>query len=321
MLRINLLPPYIYEGAKRRNVIVLWTLVLLCVIGGFVYAKVQLDAQAKKIADDTAQLSPTADQADQTEKKAQDLIAKNAGTKAKVTFVHDGLDYNQKTYPPLFDNVRDFTITRVLYSSVVPGGQQVQISAYAPSLAEVGHYMMAMEKNPNISNLSIGINSIPGFPVQKQASTTQETGFPGGPPGMGYGAGPMGMGGPPMSSGGGTRGKMGQMMAGMMGGQMGSRGMGNFGPPGGFGGNQQTAAVTPPGGGGHEFTATLTLVKQIPAGPTYPAGGGGEAAGGMGGGMPGMMGGPPAGMMGGPPAGMMGSGAAMGGGAGKMGAM
>ncbi|MGC8667600.1 MAG: PilN domain-containing protein [Chthonomonadales bacterium] len=288
MLRINLLPPYIYEGAKRRNAIVLWSVIVALVIGGAVFGKVQLDKKAQQIKEDTAALQPQQAEAKQTQAKADAINTEIASLKAKADFVRDALHYDVDTYPTLFNNVRDYTISRVLYSSVIPANQTITCSAYAPSLADVGHYLLAMERNPKITNVSIALNTIPAFPVSKAASNQPAGGMMGPMTGMEMpGMGGSMMGGAPLMGG------MPPMGGSMMGGMPPMGGMGARMP--GFGGGGQQTASTPrlPGGIGHDFTATLTLVNPVPAAPVYPPAGGGEAAGAAGGlgGMMGPMGG------------------------------
>lgn len=346
MLRINLLPPYIYEGAKRRNVTILWAVVLAAVVGGFIYWKVQLDAEANRLIAERQQQEPIMQEAQRTQQKANELETQNAAIKAKWQFVKSANEFVSTAYPSVFDNVRNYTLRGVLYDSVVPAGQTVSISAYAPSLATVGHYMMAMERNPNISNVSIAMNSIPGFGGDQAAQNRGAAGPAGffgggasGPPGAPSAAGMAapGAGGGPnaammaqmMSAGGGGGGGAGisgsQAAAMMMGG---GRGMGA--PAGGGGmarppaprpGGQQTG-VRPPSGTGHDFSVTLTLLQPIPPAPSYPAGGGGGAQGGAMGNPMGamMMGGPMGGgmMAPGPPPGAS---AGMGGGGRSAGAM
>ena len=67
MLRINLLPPYIYEGNKRRNVTILWLVILAAVVGGMVFAKLQIDAATEARRQETESLLPNADLADRTQ--------------------------------------------------------------------------------------------------------------------------------------------------------------------------------------------------------------------------------------------------------------
>jgi hypothetical protein len=282
MLRINLLPPYIYEGAKRRNVVVLWAVVLAAVVGGFIFWKMQLAAEADRIAKMTQDETPDANLADNTQREADSITAANAVTRGKWEFVTQAKEHNSKHYIEVYDHVRDFTIDRVLYSGITPANDQVQINAYAPTLADVGHYMLAMERNPNIKNVSVAMNSVPGYPVSQSGAQQQQQQdqFLGGdnPPRAG-GQGTMSPGG---VSGMGNAPMMMRPGAGAQGGGGGQFGGQDTGPTG----------ARPPGGGGHDFAVTLTLNKPIPGAPTYPAGGGqqgggtggGPAMGGMGGG-------------------------------------
>ncbi len=173
MLRINLLPPYIYDAAKRRNVMIIWAVVVVAVVAGFLFARVQLDAQARDIEAKTQAETADANQADKYKSDAAALDQQNAALKQRVEFVEGARKHVTGTYPPLLRNVRDWTIRRVVYSSVAPGGNAVNISAYAPSLGDVGHYLMAMQNNPKISLVNITMNSIPAFPrgATQQAGT------------------------------------------------------------------------------------------------------------------------------------------------------
>jgi len=277
MLKINLLPPYIYEGNKRRNVTIVWIALIAIVIGGMVFAKLQVDAATEARRQETEALRPNADLADRLKAEASSIQARNAVTKGKWTFVTTAMEHTTATYPPLFEDIRNWTIQRVLYRSVIPEGQQVTINAHAPSLREVGHYMLAMEGNNNVTGLNIGINSIPAFgssgPIRQQGQggmgggqQAQGPSLPGGhdfvvtlslakpiPAAPVY----------PAGQGGGQQGGMGGGMG--PGGPMGG-GMGPGGPMGSPGGG------IPPGGG-------------MGPGGGMPAGGGSSAGmGRMGGG-------------------------------------
>ena len=244
MLRINLLPPYIYEGAKRTKVTILWVVILLAVIGGMVFGKVSIDKQTQEFNDRAAATEPAAKEADDKAALAQTIQARSAEIVKRATFVRDSQKYTD-TYPTVFRSIVRYTWSRVLYDQVVPQGQAVQIQAFAPTLADVGHYMMAMENNQDVAKVEVAMNSIPTFPA---------------------GAG------------------------GQQGGQQG-----------------QNAALRPPSGG-HDFTATLTLVNPIAPGPTYGSVGGGTQGGGFGGGGGRLGGGMGMGPSMGPGSAMMGSG-------------
>lgn len=165
MLRINLLPPYIYEGAKRRNVMVLWVIILLVVIGGFIFGKVQIDGQTAALVAETQRLTPDADKADRLQAQANQINEQSSAIRAKRDFVKNARLHNSTTYQPVVYNIRDYTMKGVLYYSLQPAGQTVTLTAYAPSLAQVGHYLMWMEHNPNVSHVNIQLTGLPTFPV------------------------------------------------------------------------------------------------------------------------------------------------------------
>src|SRR5438093_9256143 len=100
MLKINLLPPYIYEGAKRRNVVVLWSVALIAVIGGLIFWKTKLDAEAADWVAKTNAETSDATRADNTAAETGRVNGANAALKAKRDFVKSGREYNQNTYPP-----------------------------------------------------------------------------------------------------------------------------------------------------------------------------------------------------------------------------
>jgi Tfp pilus assembly protein PilN len=273
MLKINLLPPYIYEGNKRRNVALLWALILAAVVGACVFSKLRIDAETEARRQETEALRPNADEADRLAREATDIQSQNAGLKAKRDFVTASNEHISQTYPPLFDNVRNWTIDRVLYRSVVPQGQAVAISAHAPSLSRVGHYMLAMERNPNITGLSIAMNSVPGFGPNGPIRGQQQGGFGGG----GNAEGPRLPGGHdfnvtlalskpipaapvyPAGGGGQQAGAGGFPGGGGMGGGPMGGGMGPGGPPMGSGGMQRMMG---PGGGGAGGGVEANIAKD-----------------------------------------------------------
>jgi hypothetical protein len=179
MLRINLLPPYIYEGAKRRNVMIIWFLILALVIGGVIFAKTQIDNETTKAKDEAARLEPKAKQADDMQAKANSINTDSQTIRDKATFVNNARKADTETYQEVVKNVRMYTWPRVLYDGMNPSGSTVTIGAYAPSLTDVGRYMIWMEKNPKIGRVDVVMNSIPSFPagaVQQQGGNQQQAG-------------------------------------------------------------------------------------------------------------------------------------------------
>lgn len=173
MLKINLLPPYIFEPAKRRRVTAVWIVLFVAVIGACLAWKSQIDAQVNEVKQQTEAERPKMVEKQQKEQEAKKINDESAVVRGKRDFVKSARDYTLKTYPTLVYNVRDYTLQSVVYSSLQSGGQSVTMSAFAPSLAKVGHYVMWMEHNPNISNVSVAINSLYGFPLQRGQSRQQ----------------------------------------------------------------------------------------------------------------------------------------------------
>lgn len=165
MLKINLLPPYIHEGARRRTAFLVWCVLVIVAavcVAGF---RVTLDKQGDDWVRQAEEAKPEAVRALDFAAKTENVKGQSAATVGKATFVADARKYNLTTYPPVVKNVIDYTIGSVLYSSFAPQGNQVSLSAFAPTLQDVGDYMMWMEHNPEISNVAISLNSVPGFPV------------------------------------------------------------------------------------------------------------------------------------------------------------
>lgn len=296
MLRINLLPPYIYEGKKRRNVVILWVVALLAVIGGFIWWKTQLDAQAADFEKKKAEQEPLKAQKEENDQKTSAINAENAELKGKTDFITNSINHINTTYPPVFGHVKAYTTPNIVYSSFVPAQQQVQLTAWAPSLTAVGQYMMRMQEDPEIVRADVALTALGQYilgpnrkPLRIGAGTA--TGTAAGAPGGGDDiAGAGGFGGP---RGGGPAG--GGLTPASVGGSAAAGSSGappSFGPPTGYGGpggpggpggrfsgapggagQQQGAVGQPPNGGGYIMNITLTLAKPIPAAPAYPGGG------------------------------------------------
>lgn len=313
MLQINLLPPYIYEGAHKRNVTILWGTIILLVIIGVVLFRVKLGRDADRIASNTSALQNDAIASDAAKTQAAATIASTKDTKDKCDFIVAARDHDIQVYPSLFTNIANYTLRSILYDSVTPtsGSPTVTISAYAPSLTDLGHYMLGMENNPAISNLSIAMAGAPTYPGNwgkgNQPPPAAAANSSGGYPsqyGSSYGSAPYGSQGPSsyvpgnvQSYGGGPSGypsSGSSYPSSGSGGYPGSSGSSypsSYGSGGSGSGAAAPSKKRPPKARGYDFTAVLTLIKPVPAGPLYPSAGGAPAAGPMGAaGMPGGMG-------------------------------
>lgn len=164
MLRINLLPPYIYAGKAKGRVTTLWVVILLAVVGGLFFFKKTIDDDKERINREASDLEPKAKKADDDAALATKINTDSATIRSKADFARNAIKHDQEVYPNLYRNVVMYTWNRVLYDYIRPEGSTINMSAYTPTLTDVAHYIMAMERNPNISRVDIRMSSIPGFP-------------------------------------------------------------------------------------------------------------------------------------------------------------
>lgn len=298
MLKLNLLPPNIYEPRKKRIWFAVFVVVWIALAAGLIAWQLSLVSQKSQKADELQQQEAIVKQVDQTEQEAQSTRAMVAPLLARAYLADEIFRYN-KQYPNLYRQVRRWTISAVRYGNMgVAQGMTLQAQAVTRDLDEMARYLQIMLQCPLFTGVSISWSAAGG------ASATRPGGFGGGysAPTTPYGAygAPTGLAGAPGMPGGMPG------IAGTLGGRT----------------QQQSQGIV------FNVVATLRdpLMNQIPQlvqQLTSSLGGVGMTGmGGMGArmGMPGapMMGGPgmPAPMMGGPgmPGPMMGAPPIMGGG-------
>jgi len=164
MLRINLLPPYIYEGSRRKKVVAFWVFALAAVIGGVLYIKSTIDSETEKAVQDKTAATPDAEEMKKKRAEAQKINGESAGIRGKADFVKGANEHSTKSYQKVVQNIAAYTWPKVMYDGIVADGASATMPAYAPSLADVGHYMIYMSHNKEISKVDVQMSSIPGFP-------------------------------------------------------------------------------------------------------------------------------------------------------------
>lgn len=275
MLKINLLPPYIYERKQIRVAIVGAVILFAVVTAGMLFWSATVTKQKNDLQ---AKVTELEDHQKRVEQIAADRLAEEAKIpiyNTKVQYIKGIMAYNVEA-PRLYEDLAKYTYNKIVYSSVGVNGSTLTISAHAKSVGDCGRYLLNMYRAQHLFS-AVSISGVPGWPAGKGGSA---------------GGGMMGGG----MMGGGMSGMPG--MPGMPGMGGGMPGMGGGMP--GMGGGASAQATDPTKG--FDFTVTCTLVKPITP-PTYGGGGGAASAspmGGMMGMMPGMAG--PGGMAG---AGMM----------------
>jgi hypothetical protein len=303
MLRINLLPPYIYDDIKKRNyMLVAAAIVLLAMVGcGFVYMGAK--AQEKAAADRLAEAKTQKETHDSLEANIKSIQAAAAADQSKSDFVANARTFND-AWPKMYEDLRGMTSPKVVLNSMrLTSPTVVEVVGYAPTELDVAQWWMELRKSDKFEQVQFDLPTHPYPP-------TGATG--------GTGASMANFGGAPAGGGGMSGGNMGSaMMAAMMsGGGRPNMGGGGGGTTARRSANANVGPTELEGRPGIAFAGRMTLKKAFADGkgtPAWPAGG---AAGGTGGG--GMMGGGMSGMMSGGMSGMMSggmSGAGGGGGA------
>ncbi len=316
MLRINLLPPYIADGQKKKKVIAGWTVGVIAVIAILIFKFISANsalAAAKAQEDEAKNFQSQFQAIDASIKKEQEKVAK---TKEKQDFIANSQKYND-AWPTMLESVRDVTSDQILLKSLTIDAamhKTINVTGFSQNEMNIVRWWMYLRGHKDKFE-TVFFNLPPhGY------------GGAGGGVGAGlagrFGGGGGGFGGGMMDGPGkGMGGRMGAMAGGMPGGMPGmpggmmGRGMGGGAPMGGMGGRAFGGAGAAgdigqgiiEGKQGINFTAMLVLKDPMNGGvsaPSWPPMAGGGAASGMG--MGGMMGGMPGGMMGGMPGGMMG---------------
>ncbi|MDE2126696.1 MAG: hypothetical protein KGJ62_08905 [Armatimonadetes bacterium] len=285
MLRVNLLPPYIYDKQKKGKVAVVWGVALALLVVGFVLwlSSVQAALNSATDEDNTAKnYQNTYNDLNTQIAAVQTAIA---ATQARQTFVANAATYNE-AWPDLFSHVRDLISSNVvLYQMQLAGDRQtITFSGFAPSEKALVQWWQQLRTHTDvIQQVSLSLPPHPFVPNGGVAGNNAPLGAQGGaPPGF-------------------TIQQKMQAMSGAAGSLMGG---GPTQARGTAGGGSQASANTAvlDGRSGLNFTGDIVLVKPFVGGasaPTWPPSGGGGGGGAGGGAFGGGKGaGPSAGMMG-----------------------
>jgi len=300
MLRINLLPPYVFDDQKKRNVMILWgACTAVAAIVGVLWIQTSKSA-ADKAETENTEAKTQLDTYNSKETAIKTEKDRVAVIRTRQEFVKNAMTYND-AWPKAFEEIRNLTSPKVVLDKmVIAGGNVVEITGFAPTELDVARWWMELRKSDLFEKVNFDLPPHPYPGTGGTGATAQTTGF------AGAGAGIPGM---PGGMGGGMSG----MPPGAMGGGMGSM----MGAGAGGGANGKAGNGVLEGRPGLIFAGHLVLKKPFNDGKTAPAWGTSSGgAGGGGGGMAGMMGG---GFSGGPSGGASGSGGGGGGAAGGSG--
>ncbi len=212
-MKLNLVPDYVKQRKINKQIIALLVVLFLVVNAGMVFWFLSVRAQLSALQEEKANLEMQAQRVDTLDQQARQIIQSATIALAKTEWVRIVQEYNPK-YAQLYAQVNRYTSPRVRYAAMqVQQGNQLQISAFAKGIREIGLYLQTMYQCPLFSSVSLTSPSVlPGYPSAEDAQQMLGGGQALG--GIGLGMGGVG-GGAPMGFGGGA-------------------------PAGGFGGTGQT---------------------------------------------------------------------------------
>jgi hypothetical protein len=182
MIKINLLPLYVFEKQVVRRMlvgaVVAWAVVLLVC---FVFWNRQTAAlnELKTLRDQTKMVEAQVTTLKQQASAERGKIGPITG---KIKFIKDVMDYNLQA-PQLYEELARFTYEKIRYRKIELNDQAMQIDAYAPSLADAGRYLLnlyrathvfsevSMSKIPGYSSSENGESLAPGAPIARSKAS------------------------------------------------------------------------------------------------------------------------------------------------------
>lgn len=162
MLKINLLPSYIYERRKVRQVAIACVIMVLAVGGGMFAWISQLNNQKAQLTSDVMTMEQNANDVKAIEAQATAEEAKAPPIQSKTSYIEAIMAYNEE-YPKLYEELAKYTYSRIEYKTIEPSaGTGLKITAQARSVGDCGRYLLNMYRASHIFN-SVTIDAVPGW--------------------------------------------------------------------------------------------------------------------------------------------------------------
>jgi len=192
VLKINLLPAYIYERRKTRKAILGFSALFVAVVFAMVAWWVSLSNKQKELERQVADAEMRAQQVTAIEQQRDAERAKLPTIKAKVDFMDALMGYNLEA-PKLLEEIAKYTYGRIRLTSIqINGGNQVTIQGHARTLGDCGRYLMNLYRAQHIFSSvvisgvpagwppgNVSSSTAPGLPGVAMQPTSQTTGEPG----------------------------------------------------------------------------------------------------------------------------------------------
>lgn len=164
MIKINLLPPGIFEARVIKRLIVLFSIILVGIVAGCMYYTSTVNKATEGYKAETAIAKEWRAKAEGYKSQADSELAKIGPIDAKLGFVKNVDTFNE-VYPKLYEAMARYTYHKITYSqmTISPDGS-VSITAHAPSLSDAGRYLLNMYRATELF-ASVAISNVPGYPA------------------------------------------------------------------------------------------------------------------------------------------------------------
>lgn len=162
MLKINLLPPYIFERRKVRQTAILFGMIFMVVLGGMVGWWIVLGQKEAALKVEVADMQAKAQQVLQLEATIKAEEDKIPPIKERMDYFRAVMSYNTK-FPALYEELTKYTYERVLYRSIQPSNNALTIQAHAKSLGDAGRYLLNMYRAKHLFS-NVSMSAVPGYP-------------------------------------------------------------------------------------------------------------------------------------------------------------
>jgi hypothetical protein len=161
MIKINLLPPYVFERQVIQRLMLIFVALLIVVVVGGVAWRAQKSAALANMQQELASAKLIADQVNANKTQATSELSKIGPITGKVKFIEQVLAHNLEV-PALYEQLTRFTYEKVRYKQIVPSDTQLEIDAYAPSLSDAGRYLLNLYRATDLFS-QVTMSSVPGY--------------------------------------------------------------------------------------------------------------------------------------------------------------
>ncbi|MDO8684272.1 MAG: hypothetical protein Q7N50_12410 [Armatimonadota bacterium] len=161
MIKINLLPQYVFEKQAVQRLMLLFGLALAGVVVLLMGLRMQMGGKLNNLNEQLVQAKMVENEVLTKEQQRSAELARIGPIQQKVTFIEDVMKYNEKA-PALYEELARFTYARVKYKQINLTDQQMEIQAYAPSITDAGRYLLNLYRATHIFK-QVSMSSVPGY--------------------------------------------------------------------------------------------------------------------------------------------------------------